>query len=99
MSAGMLDFFLVGRSIFGLCPCCGDIFRLSECRVFPAREPPPDWMDELDAEDEKLDRAEERLADREEELREKARARGRTAATARSRERSRPRSTRAVTSG
>ena len=77
MTTSLVDFFSIGRAIFGVCPCCGDVFRLSDCRVFPVREPAPDWMDDLDGKDLKLDRAEERLAEREGELRERAREKGR----------------------
>lgn len=70
-------FYALHRRIFGVCPCCNELFRLSDAKVFAKRKPEPDWMDELEAQGEKLDRAEEKLADKEGELREKAREAGR----------------------
>jgi len=64
----------------GLCPCCGELFRLSDSKVFLKTRPKKDWMDILQARDALLDGVEERIDDAEEALREKARIVGRRAA-------------------
>lgn len=73
----LVRFFAIQRNIFGLCPCCGELFRLSDCRVYLGSKPKKDWMDVLDAKDARLDRVDGRIDEIEETLREKARAAGR----------------------
>jgi predicted Holliday junction resolvase-like endonuclease len=80
MSSDIVRFFAVQRSIFGLCPCCGELFRLSDSRVFLKTRPKKDWMDILRARDARLDGVEEQIDDAEEALREKARIVGRRSA-------------------
>jgi predicted Holliday junction resolvase-like endonuclease len=80
MSSDIVRFFAVQRSIFGLCPCCGELFRLSDTRVFLKTRPKKDWMDILRARDARLDGVEERIDSAEEALREKARIVGRRSA-------------------
>jgi predicted Holliday junction resolvase-like endonuclease len=72
-----LEFFSIQRNIFGLCPRSGELFRLSDCKVFLKTKPKRDWMDEVESESESLERSEERLDEKEEAMREKARAKGR----------------------
>lgn len=69
-------FFGLQRSIFGICPHSQRIFRLSECRLV-VNSPRADWLDRLVSSEEQIERAEERLSNREYGLREKARALGR----------------------
>jgi predicted Holliday junction resolvase-like endonuclease len=73
----LVGFYRVQRNVFGVCPKSGNIFRLSDCKVFLRGKPKRDWKDELDHESQRLDRIEERLGEREEELREVARKKGR----------------------
>jgi predicted Holliday junction resolvase-like endonuclease len=80
MSSDIVRFFAVQRSIFGLCPCCGELFRLSDTRLFLKTRPKRDWMDILRARDARLDGVEERIDEAEEALREKARIVGRRSA-------------------
>ncbi len=77
MKQELVGFYRVQRNIFGICPKSGNIFRLSDCKVFLRSKPKRDWKDNLDHESDRLDRIEERLDDREEELREAARKKGR----------------------
>lgn len=65
------------QRIFGFCPCCGEPFRLSEATLFHKAPPPRTPWDELAAERQKLARAEERLFDQTERLRDKAKEAGR----------------------
>jgi predicted Holliday junction resolvase-like endonuclease len=77
MKNDILRFFAIQRNIFGVCPRSGELFRLSDCKIFLRTRPKSDWMDEIDAEIDRLEAAEERLSRREDALREKARAVGR----------------------
>ena len=70
-------FLTIQRQIFGVCPRSGELFRLSDCTIFQKKKPLQDWMDNLDAQAERLDLANERLDEKEEALREKAREKGR----------------------
>jgi len=42
-----LAFFQYNRQIFGICPCCGDFFRLSDCSLYQDELPAKDWLDSL----------------------------------------------------
>jgi len=73
----IINFFSLHRQIFGTCPRCGNIFRLSDTQVYLRERPVKDWMDALAYEEDRLTKLEEKLAGREEALRERARAEGR----------------------
>lgn len=75
----VLRFFKAQRQIFGVCPKCQDLFRLSDCKIY-ARRPTRDWMDELIREEEAVEEREERFYEKEEGIREAARERGRVQA-------------------
>jgi hypothetical protein len=77
MGNDILGFFTIQRNIFGLCPRSGQLFRLSDCEVYLKTRPTQDWMDEIDAESERLERLEERLLEKEGAIRDKARDKGR----------------------
>ena len=70
-------FYALHRRIFGVCPCCNELFRLSDAKVFAKKKPEPDWMDGIQAAEAKLERAEEKLEEKRGELVEKARVEGR----------------------
>ena len=76
----IVRFFAIQRNIFGLCPCCNQLFRLSDCKVYLKTKPQKDWMDVIEAEDSRDNRREERIDEIEETLREKAREVGRRTA-------------------
>lgn len=80
MTNHLVQFFAIQRSIFGLCPCCGELFRVSDCRVYLKTRPQRDWMDIVEAKNDRLDKTEERIDEAEEALREKARVAGRRTA-------------------
>ena len=72
MAEELLGFLREQRHIFGCCPCCQQIFRLSDSRISYRTTYKPDWMDDLD---DKLMKEEEKKAKFEEkrkELRDKA---------------------------
>lgn len=65
------------QRIFGVCPCCGELFRLSDAVLFHKSPPPRTPWDEIDIVRAKLERAEERLFNETERLRQKAQEAGR----------------------
>ncbi len=77
MIRDILFFFAAQRNIFGICPRSGELFRLSDCKVYLKGKPRKDWMDNLDSVGRKLDLADEKLDQKEESMREKARKKGR----------------------
>lgn len=77
MKKELVGFYRVQRNIFGICPHSGEIFRLSDCKVFLRTKPKRDWKDELDHESDRLDGMKDRLDQKEEQLREPARKKGR----------------------
>lgn len=64
-------------SILGICPCCGEVFRLSDAHLFVKGKKPGSEFDKIDRAFVSLARAEEKLDDMEDELREAAREKGR----------------------
>ena len=80
MKSELIKFFAVQRQIFGVCSCCGVIFRLSDTNVYTKKKPVPDWMDKIERSNARLDKAEEKIDSEEGEIREIARQKGRVAA-------------------
>ena len=80
MNSELIKFFSVQRQIFGVCSCCGDIFRLSDAKLYLKEKPQPDWMDKLQKSEERLDAHEEKINAEEAATREVAREKGRKAA-------------------
>lgn len=77
MKEELVGFYRVQRNIFGICPKSGEIFRLSDCKVFLKSKPKRDWKDKLDHESARLDETEEKLDELKDKLRETARKKGR----------------------
>lgn len=75
-----LAFFQEAKRVFGICPCCGELFRLSDATLFTKEPPPRTEFDALDEARRKLERAVARFEEQEEALREKAKASGQKAA-------------------
>jgi predicted Holliday junction resolvase-like endonuclease len=67
-----IGLFKAQRNLFGLCPLCGEIFRLSDIKISYRRKFPVDWYDELLAEEEKIAERESKLEEKLEGIREKA---------------------------
>lgn len=57
----LTDFFKAARHLWGRCPRCGELFRLSDAAVSRGSEPPRDWL-------RKFQRKQEALSQREGEL-------------------------------
>ena len=77
----LLKFFQLQRQIFGVCPHTGSVFRLSDCHIYVKKKPEPDWLQQIETAQIRINRAEEKLAEKEGEIREKARIAGRNEAT------------------
>ncbi|MDR7400571.1 MAG: Holliday junction resolvase-like protein, partial [Armatimonadota bacterium] len=61
------------QSVLCICPCCGELFRLSEARLFYASPPRRTWFDDLQREKERLQRAEDRFEEERQKLGEMSR--------------------------
>ncbi len=61
------------QSVLCICPCCGELFRLSEGRLFYASAPRRTWFDDLQREKERLQRAEDRFEEERQKLGEMSR--------------------------
>ena len=77
MKSDIIKFFSAQRQIFGICPNSGQFFRLSDCKLYTRGRPTRDWMDDLEAEDGRIDRYQEKIDAGEEEVREASREKGR----------------------
>lgn len=78
MNKDLIKFFEVQRQIFGLCICCGEIFRLSDAHIYlKEKKPQPDWLDKFNASERRLDKLEDKITNEEGEVRELAREKGR----------------------
>ena len=72
-----LLFFQLNKQIFGICPCCGDFFRLSECDLFQGEAPEADWLDSLTGRTQDIEAEAVDLANRKSLVREEAKTLGR----------------------
>jgi predicted Holliday junction resolvase-like endonuclease len=77
----LIKFFQLQREIFGVCPYSGNVFRLSECHIYVKRKPQLDWLQQIEKAQLKISNLEDKLNDKEEEIREKARVAGRSEAS------------------
>jgi predicted Holliday junction resolvase-like endonuclease len=77
----LFKFFSLQRQIFGVCPHTGNIFRLSDCNIYLKKKPEHDWMKKLDIEYDKISKAEQKLDETEDRIREAAKERGRREAS------------------
>lgn len=73
----LLKFFRLQRQIFGVCPETGNVFRLSQCHIYVKKKPEPDWLQQIEASQNRVNNAEERLDEKEAGIRENARIAGR----------------------
>jgi predicted Holliday junction resolvase-like endonuclease len=68
------------RTILCVCPCCGDIVRISDLKLRTTGKTSRTWRDKYDRDVQKMETMEEKFGEIEEELRALARERGRLAA-------------------
>lgn len=76
----LVRFFSLQRQIFGICPQSGQLFRLSDCKIYVKSRPGKDWMDRLVQEAKRLDDMESRIEKAKDAMQEKAREKGRAQA-------------------
>jgi len=73
----MLLFFQYQREIFGICPCCDEFIRLSDCKIYKDERKSSDWLDKLGNEERKLDTLEAQITEDLKFYNEEARKKGR----------------------
>ena len=76
----VIAFFHESKQIVGICPCCRDVFRLSDAMLYTKERPPFTPIDALEADEAELSRAEKTFDKKEEMLRGKAVEKGQKAA-------------------
>ena len=69
--------FQQARSILCLCPCCGEVIRLSELNLRYKGVTPITWLDTYDKKLRRFDKAETRFEEEKKSIREASRERGR----------------------
>ncbi|TFH01017.1 MAG: hypothetical protein E4H14_19070 [Candidatus Thorarchaeota archaeon] len=72
-----VQLFQYGRTILCLCPCCGDIVRLSDLVLQYKDEPPRTWLDEYKHRVDLFEESLELFQSKEAEIRESSREKGR----------------------
>lgn len=77
MEKEIINFYSSLRQIFGVCPSCEEIFRLSDCKIFQKSKAEADWKESLDKEITRLENLEEKLIEKIEEAKILARESGR----------------------
>lgn len=77
----ILTVFAEMKAIFGICPCCNELFRLSDASIYAKVPPPRTEFDRIETAFDRLQREVERFEEKEEGIREAARRRGQRAAS------------------
>ncbi len=80
MLSRIAAFFNLQRRIFGVCPECDEVFRLSDCTINTRAKSGKNWLDAIDAEEARLGRLEEKIEEQRAKLKEAAARKGRLAA-------------------
>jgi len=77
MTSGLVNLFQSSRTILCVCPCCGNLLRLSDLRLKYKGVAPRTWLDDYDAKVKRLDKREQLFEEKERKLRDAAIRRGR----------------------
>lgn len=64
------------KQLYGFCPCCGELFRLSDATIFTQTLPPHTPFDRLNAQRDRLVKQEERFEECKDQIEEEATKRG-----------------------
>lgn len=64
MQKEILEFYSSLRQIFTVCPCCDEIHRLSDCKLYQKSKPPVDWKEKIDKEIARLEAMELKLKEK-----------------------------------
>ena len=73
MQKEVFNFYASLRQIFGVCPSCDEIFRVSDCKLYQKKKPLTDWKEKVDKEIARLDDLEVIIEDKIEHARDAAR--------------------------
>jgi predicted Holliday junction resolvase-like endonuclease len=65
------------RRILAVCPCCGELRRVSDLRLKSKAEAEKTWLDKFDADSQKIAEKEQKFEEEEQKLREEAIEKGR----------------------
>lgn len=76
----VIKFYDALRNIFGVCPACSELFRVSDGKLYTKKKPAVDWKEQLDREIDRLDALEIKIMDKIAASREAARLSGRSSA-------------------
>ncbi|MGH7552477.1 MAG: Holliday junction resolvase-like protein [Longimicrobiales bacterium] len=79
MKSPLVATFRDFRRIRGVCPCCGEVFRLTDLMIAYRARPPVTWLDKLEEDEDRQQQAEDKFAEDEQQIRELAKERGRWA--------------------
>lgn len=77
MKAGFLSDFHEFQNILVICPECGEIYRLSELKLFYRGKVKHTWLDNLRTKEQKVERMEEKLEEEREQIKAQAQEKGR----------------------
>ena len=77
MADNIVNLFQSFRTILCVCPCCGDLVRLSDLRLKYKGKAPSTWLDTYDSKVKRLEKKESLFEEKEGELRDAAIKRGR----------------------
>lgn len=77
MKPGFLSDFHEFQNILVVCPGCGEIYRLSELKIFYRGKVKHTWLDNLRAKEQKVERMEEKLEEEREQIKAEAQEKGR----------------------
>ncbi len=75
-----VKFFQQLRKTFVTCPCCGQVYRLSDSNIFSGTVPKKDWLSRLEEERIRIAKREEKLKSTIAKLKNEAKERGRNTA-------------------
>lgn len=77
MQKEVIEFYTTLRQIFGVCPSCEEIFRVSDCKLYQKKKPAVDWKEKVDNDISRLEILQEKLEEKIELAKEAAREVGR----------------------
>jgi predicted Holliday junction resolvase-like endonuclease len=77
MKSDLIWFLREQRHIFVVCPCCGEVVRLSDARLSYQLKYADDWLDRIERSEERVGRQIEAFEERRKELRDRSVARAR----------------------
>jgi predicted Holliday junction resolvase-like endonuclease len=77
MKSDLLWFLREQRHIFVVCPCCGEVVRLSDARVSYRQKYADDWLDRVERSEERIEQRIESFEERRKKLRDLSIARAR----------------------